>query len=79
MTQLNEILLIVISIVTLLSILVGVVAWNIRLESKVMNLEKNHADNVESVWKKLDDVQKNVIDVLQSVARMEGKINAERN
>jgi hypothetical protein len=79
MTQLNEVLLIVISIVTLLSILVGVVAWNIRLESKVNNLEKNHSDNVESVWKKLDDVQKNVIDVLQSVARMEGKIDAERN
>jgi sensor domain CHASE-containing protein len=79
MTQLNEVLLIVISIVTLLSILVGVVAWNIRLESKVNNLEKNHSENVESVWKKLDDVQKNVIDVLQSVARMEGKIDAERN
>jgi hypothetical protein len=79
MTQINEVLLIVISIVTLLSILVGVVAWNIRLESKVNNLEKNHSENVESVWKKLDDVQKNVIDVLQSVARMEGKIDAERN
>jgi hypothetical protein len=79
MNQVNDVLAIMVSISTLLLILVGVVAWNVRLEAKVKQLEKDHDGNVDSVWRKLDEVQSTVVSVLQSVARLEGKFDAERN
>lgn len=64
------------------------VAWGVRLESKILYLEREkipylekeniaHKENLEAkdkiLWLKLDAIQTTVVQLLQAVAKMEGK------
>lgn len=44
--------------------------WLIRLEAKVLYLEKDNEDH----WNKLDEVQKKLDGIAESLARLEGKL-----
>lgn len=63
--------------------LIGVVAWFIRLESKVLYLERDHLKQNESnekrestMWAKIDAIQATSTAILQSLAKIEGKLEA---
>lgn len=65
----------------LLSILF-VVIWCIRLESKVLYLEKDHektrAENIEKdklIWAKQDALQTTLNQILQAIGELKGKLN----
>lgn len=49
------------------------VIWLIRLEAKVLYLEKDNDEH----WKKLDDVQMKLDSIAESLARLEGKLSNE--
>lgn len=62
------------------------IVWCVRLESKVMYLEKDHEENKERqgeksdvVWTKIDSLQNTMNSVLQAFGRLEGKIDAKRD
>ena len=62
-----------------------VFAWAIRLEAKVLYLEK-HNENTEekdkAIWAKFDVMQSTLTAVLQSLSRLEGRLegaHVERN
>ena len=71
----------ILSVISLIAIMIGFVGWFIRLESKVMYLEKDHEESkingnekIESMWKKMDAVQATLNQVLQGIARLEGQM-----
>lgn len=53
---------------------IGVVIWNVRLEAKVLYLEKDYDLNKEAVWEKLKDLQTSMNLILQSNVRIETKL-----
>lgn len=62
--------------------LVFVLVWLVRLESKVLYLEKAHDDEVKNkqalddqIWAKLDEVQKSLSKITESLARLEGRLD----
>lgn len=61
------------------------IIWFIRLEAKVLFLRESHKDHVEAVvrkdaalWAKVDSLQASITNVLQGVARLEGKMDSHR-
>jgi hypothetical protein len=48
--------------------------WCIRLEAKVLYLEKNAEENKLSIWQKLESFQGLLMELSQGVARIEGKL-----
>lgn len=61
------------------------IIWFIRLEAKVLFLKENHKDHVDAVtrkdaalWAKVDSLQTSITNVLQGVARLEGKMDSHR-
>ncbi len=64
----------ILSILIITGILIGFIAWFIRLEAKVLNLEVNSAENKESIWQKLDAMNVTMTTMGQTVARIEGKL-----
>lgn len=62
--------------------LVFVLVWLVRIEAKVMYLEKAHDDEVKNkqalddqIWAKLDEVQKSLSKITESLARLEGRLD----
>lgn len=62
--------------------LVFVLVWLVRIEAKVMYLEKAHEDEVKNkqalddqIWAKLDEVQKSLSKITESLARLEGRLD----
>lgn len=58
------------------------IAWFIRLESKVLNMESNHVGlkihqekTTDELWSKFGEVQKTMNDVLMAIGRVEGRID----
>ncbi len=69
---------------TLLSIL-GLVAWLIRLEAKVLYSEKDivkiqasHEKNIASLWEKLESIQTTLNQLLVSVGELKGRLEKEK-
>ena len=50
--------------------LIAFVMWLVRLEAKVMYLEKDK----KVIWSKLDEIQKCMTLILTSLAKIEGKL-----
>lgn len=53
------------------------VVWFVRLESKVLYLEKdheNHKQDFKILWTKIDNLQTNINEVREAVARIEEKL-----
>lgn len=76
----------VLAILTVLVILVGIVAWFIRLESKVQYLEKDynrHQEDQEekhkTIWVKVDTVQTAINSLLMAIGRVEGKLELKKD
>lgn len=60
-------------------LVVGVTAWLIRLESKILWLDRDRQDSKDEaakVWVKFDAMQVTLNSLLQSFGRLEGKIDA---
>jgi len=77
----NNLVSIILSIVTLLGIFAGFIAWNIRLESKVQYLEKDYdkhkldtAKKDEVMWEKMDSIQASLNSLLVIIGELKGKI-----
>lgn len=49
------------------------IVWMVRLESKVLYLEKSD----KSHWEKLDDMKKKLEQISESLARLEGKLETK--
>lgn len=63
----------------------GMVAWLIRLEAKVLYSEKdiikleiNHEKNVASLWEKLESIQTTLNQLLVSVGELKGRLEKEK-
>lgn len=76
---------VILALISILAVLVGIVAWFIRLESKVQYLEKDynrHQDDQEekhkAMWAKVDNVQLALNTVLQAIGRIEGKLESKK-
>lgn len=52
-------------------------AWLIRLEAKVMYLEKDHDENKKSMWEKIKTIELMLLKISESLARIEGKIDRD--
>lgn len=77
----NNLTTLIFTILGILTIFIGFIAWFIRLESKVLYLEKDHeahkdsvAKKDEAIWAKLDGLQATTNQVLQLVGELKGKI-----
>lgn len=64
---------------------VGVIAWFVRLESKLLHLSDDYHEHKENVkdrelamWTKLDTIQTTMTSVLQGLAKIEGKLESKR-
>lgn len=55
-------------------LLMFTLVWCIRLEAKVLYLEKNAEENKLSIWQKLESLQSTLMELSQGVARIEGKL-----
>lgn len=62
------------------------IVWLIRLESKVLYLENDHKKEVEAkmleqdkIWEKLNELQTTLTNILQSLARLEGKLEGREH
>lgn len=62
------------------------IVWFIRLESKVAYLDKDHSNLVTSVkekdlamWSKIDSIQTTLNQLLQAIARLEGKMDVRNH
>lgn len=80
----NNFFNIVLSVLTILGIMIGAVAWFIRLESEVKFLKNDRsehrthlAEKDKVIWEKIDGVQKAMHDVLMAIGELKGKINRE--
>ncbi len=54
--------------------LVLLVGWFVRLEAKLMYLAKDHAELKQNIWTKIDAFQNTMTQVLQSLAKIEGRM-----
>lgn len=61
--------------------LIGLIAWFVRLESKILYLEKDHENQKHSnnkkdsaMWDKMNSIQSTMNDIQQSLARIEGRM-----
>jgi hypothetical protein len=82
----NNVAALVGSLIGIVLTLVGLVAWFIRLESKVMYLEKDletekkhNTDRNEVMWSKMDAVQGSLHTVLQGIGKIEGRLESIKN
>ncbi len=78
----NNLASIAYSILTVIGIIIGFVAWFIRLESKVTYLEKDHQQHKADVARKdeatiikLDNMQITLNTVLQKIGELKGRID----
>ncbi len=69
------------SIITVAVLLLGSFAWLIRLEAKVIYLEKDHDEHkangdkkITDMWLKIESILSTLNQVAQGVARLEGQI-----
>jgi chromosome segregation ATPase len=51
------------------------IVWLIRLEAKVVYLERESEEH----WHKMDEVQKKLDSIAESLARLEGKLESKFN
>lgn len=65
-----------------LTILCGVV-WFIRLEAKVLYLEKEHnttkelhKEKYELIWNKISLIEAHILTIMQSLSKIEGRLEA---
>jgi hypothetical protein len=61
---------------------VFLIVWLIRLEAKVLYLEKEHEmrlENDKEIWNKFDNMQKLLSQIMQSLARLEGKLEGRQH
>jgi hypothetical protein len=61
---------------------VFVIIWLIRLEAKVLYLEKQNEHRLENdkmIWDKFEAVQSTLTNILQSLARLEGKLEGRHD
>lgn len=72
---------IIVGILSIIGVLIGFIAWFIRLEAKVLYLEKDHdehkkngSEQMEKMAIKIDAFQITLNQVLQGIARLEGQI-----
>jgi sensor domain CHASE-containing protein len=68
----NNLFTIILSLLGIISVFVGFVAWFIRLESKVQYLQKDHEENKQVIYAKLDTMQVTLNQLLQAIGRLEG-------
>lgn len=59
------------------------IVWCVRLEAKVLYLEKDHEDQKihasekhDTIWTKMDGMQGTLNSALQGIGKLEGKIDA---
>jgi hypothetical protein len=58
--------------------IVALSAWMVRLEAKILSIEKDQKrkdTSDEKIWAKIDSLQNNMTGVLQSLSRIEGKLD----
>lgn len=70
----NNIVGLIIGILTLAGILIGFVAWFIRLESKVNYLEKDHGENKSAQKGINESIQVTLNQVLIALGELKGKV-----
>lgn len=61
---------------------VFVIIWLIRLEAKVLYLEKQNEHRLENdkmIWEKFEALQSTLTTILQSLARLEGKLEGRHD
>lgn len=51
--------------------------WLIRLEAKILYMEKASDKNEEALWSKLNDVQALILQLIQSVGELKGKVSRD--
>lgn len=80
----NNLFSIILSVLLILGILIGAVAWFIRLESEVKFLKEDRsetrthsAEKEKVLWEKMDSFQKTMHDVLIALGELKGRINKE--
>jgi hypothetical protein len=59
-----------------------VIVWLIRLESKVLYLEKDNISRSEKdkmIWEKFNELQTTLTGILQSLARLEGRLESKND
>lgn len=78
----NNFASIIVSILSIIGVAIGFVAWFIRLESKVTYLEKDHLQHKAEVARrdeativKLDTMQITLNKVLQIIGELKGRID----
>lgn len=78
----NNFASIIVSILSIIGVAIGFVAWFIRLESKVTYLEKDHLQHKAEVARrdeativKLDTMQVTLNKVLQIIGELKGRID----
>lgn len=59
--------------------------WFIRLEAKVMYLERDHAKLEDAVkekdkmlWQKIDNVRDDITKILEAIARLDGRLSSDK-
>ena len=57
--------------------LLAAFAWLIRLEAKVMYLEKDHDENKKAIWEKIKTIESMLLKISESLARIEGKLDRD--
>lgn len=72
---------IIVGLFAIIGTLIGFIAWFIRLESKVLYLEKDHEKREKAVqakddafWAKMDTMQATLNQVLQVVGELKGRV-----
>ena len=70
----NNFVSLLIGILTLGGVIVGFVAWFIRLESKVTYLEKDHGDNKTQQKTMNETIQATLNQVLIAIGELKGKV-----
>ena len=65
---------------------IGIVAWFARLESKLDHLKDDYTyhkektgDKEAEIWTKLDNMQATMTSILQSLAKIEGKMESNHD
>lgn len=81
------------NLATIVSILIAGLIWFIRLEAKVLNLEKDLNDHKEQLikkfdedkekdrvmWSKIDSIQSSINIMIQSIVRVETKLDIQQH
>lgn len=81
------------NLVTIFTILIAGLIWFIRLEAKVLNLEKDLDDHKEQLlkkfaedkekdkvmWSKIDSIQSSINIMIQSIVRVETKLDIQQH